>query len=105
MSYIATIYIKRWLLDSDQYGLRGVSWPYVVLLYYKLVCTIIDWVNFQEMLTLKANRVNLWHICYLGVLRGAELEFAICPAKKWLISPKKWKFQDGRHRRAKISKY
>ena len=25
---------------------------------------------------LKANRVNLWHTCYLGVLRGAELESA-----------------------------
>ena len=22
---------------------------------------------------LKANRVNLWHTCYLGVVRGAEL--------------------------------
>ena len=26
---------------------------------------------------LKANRVNLWHTCYLGVLRGAELESAV----------------------------
>ena len=40
---------------------------------------------------LKANRVNLWHTCYLGVLRGAELESAVCPAQKWLISPKKMK--------------
>ena len=36
---------------------------------------------------LKANRVNLWHTCYLGVLGGAELESAVCPAQKWLISP------------------
>ena len=38
---------------------------------------------------LKANRVNLLHTCYLGVLRGAELESAVSPAQKWLISPKK----------------
>ena len=38
---------------------------------------------------LEANRVNLWHTCYLGILRGAELESAVCPAQKWLISPKK----------------
>ena len=38
---------------------------------------------------LKANRVNLWHTCNLGVLRGAKLESAVCPAQKWLISPKK----------------
>ena len=37
---------------------------------------------------LEANRVNLWHTCYFGVLRGAELESAVCPAQKWLISPK-----------------
>ena len=37
---------------------------------------------------LKVNRVNVWHTCYLGVLRGAELESAVCPAQKWLIIPK-----------------
>ena len=40
---------------------------------------------------LEANRVNLWHTCYLGVLRGAELESAVSPAQKWLISPTKMK--------------
>ena len=53
---------------------------------------------------LKANRVNLWHTCYLGVLRGAELESAVCPGQKWLISLNKLKTQHGRHRRAKIRK-
>ena len=38
---------------------------------------------------LKTNRVNLWHTCYFGVLKGAELESAVCPAQKLLISPKK----------------
>ena len=48
----------------------------------------IDWVNFQEMSTLKANRVNLQHTCYLGLLGGggggvcAKLESAVCPARK-----------------------
>ena len=37
---------------------------------------------------LKAFRGNLWHTCYLGVLRGAELESAVYPVQKWLISPK-----------------
>ena len=46
---------------------------------------------------LKANRVNLWHACYLGVLKGAELESAVYPAQNC-------KFQDGRHRRAKFRK-
>ena len=54
---------------------------------------------------LEANHVNLRHTCYLGVLRGPELESAVCPAQKWLISPKKIKIQDGRHRRAKINKF
>jgi len=40
---------------------------------------------------LKANHVNLWHTCYLGVLKGAELESAVCPAQKWLISHKNGK--------------
>ena len=53
---------------------------------------------------LKAIRVNLWHTCYLGVLMGAELESAVCPAQKWLINPTKWQLQDGRHRRVKIRK-
>ena len=53
---------------------------------------------------LEANRDNLWHTYYLGVLRGAELESAVCPAEKWFISPKKLQIQDGRHRRAKIRK-
>ena len=35
---------------------------------------------------LKANRVNLWHTCYLGVLKDAAFESAVCPAQKWLIS-------------------
>ena len=39
---------------------------------------------------LKAKRVNLWHTCYIGVLRGAALESALCPAQKWLISPRKY---------------
>ena len=51
-----------------------------------------------------ANRVNLWHTCYLGVLRGAEFESAVCQAQKWLLSNTNRKIQDGRHRRAKIRK-
>ena len=51
---------------------------------------------------LKANLVNLLYTCCLGVLGDAELESAVCPAQKWLISPKK--IQNGRHRRAKIRK-
>ena len=42
----------------------------------------IDRVNFQKMLTLKANRVNLGHINFLGVLRGAEPKSSVCPAQK-----------------------
>jgi hypothetical protein len=36
---------------------------------------------------LKANHVNLGHISFLGVLRGAELKSAVCPAQKWPIVP------------------
>ena len=38
---------------------------------------------------LKENRVNLWHTCYLGVLRGAELESAVglCPGSKMAYKP------------------
>ena len=57
------------------------------LLVEKLFCSffnpaILDRVNFQKMLTLKANRVNLGHINFLGVLRGAELKYSVCPAQK-----------------------
>ena len=38
---------------------------------------------------LTANRVNVWHTCYLGVLGGAELESAVRPAQKLLISHNK----------------
>ena len=36
---------------------------------------------------LKANRVNLWHTCFLGVLRRAESKSAVCQAQKWMLSP------------------
>ena len=52
---------------------------------------------------LKANRVILWHTCYLGVLRGAELESTVCPAQKWLISHTNGQIQDGRHGQMFIS--
>ena len=42
----------------------------------------LDRVNFQKMLTLKANRVNLGHTSFLGVLRGAEPKSSVCPAQK-----------------------
>ena len=48
----------------------------------KLTIYRIDRVNFQKMLTLKANRVNLGHINCLGVLRGAEHKSSVCPAPK-----------------------
>ena len=32
---------------------------------------------------LKANRVNLEHTSFLGVLRGAEPKSSVCPAPKW----------------------
>ena len=35
-----TYFVIKVAPDSDQHGLRGVSWPYVVLLYYKLLYTI-----------------------------------------------------------------
>ena len=57
----------------------------------------IDWVNFQKKSTLKANCVNLWHTSFLGVLRGAELEFVVCQAQKCPIMPQNPKIQDGRH--------
>ena len=38
----------------------------------------LDRVNFQKMLTLKANRVNLGHTNYLGVLKGAEPKSSVC---------------------------
>ena len=38
--------------------------------------------NFQKMLTLTANRVNLGHINFLGVLRGAEPKSSVCPTPK-----------------------
>ena len=31
---------------------------------------------------LKANRVNLGHTSFLGVLRGAESKSSVCPAQK-----------------------
>ena len=30
-------YSERWLLDSDYSGLRGVSWPQVVLLIIRII--------------------------------------------------------------------
>ena len=48
----------------------------------KLLSHQIDRVNFQKMLTLKANRVNLGHTSFLGVLRGAESNSYVCPAQK-----------------------
>ena len=44
-------------------------------------------VNFQKMLTLKANRVNLGHTNFLGVLRGAEPKSSVCPAQKFPQMP------------------
>ena len=71
----------------------------------KLLKTHIRLGKFHENVIfkkLKTNCINLWHTCYLGVLRGAELKSAVCPAQKWLVSHTNWKIQDGRHRRAKI---
>ena len=31
---------------------------------------------------LEANRVNLWHTSFLGVLRGAQSKSSVCPAQK-----------------------
>ena len=43
----------------------------------------IDWDNFQKILSLEADRVNLGHTYFLGVLRGAELKLSsVCPAQK-----------------------
>ena len=42
---------------------------------------IIDSVNFQKMLTLEANRVNLGYTNFLGVLRVAEHKYVVCPAQ------------------------
>ena len=42
----------------------------------------VDRVNFQKMLTLKANHVNLGHTNFLGVLRGAEPKSSVCPAEQ-----------------------
>ena len=42
----------------------------------------LDRVNIQKMLTLKANRVNLGHANFLGVLRGAESKSSVCPAQQ-----------------------
>ena len=42
----------------------------------------VDRVNFQKMVTLKANRVNLGHTNFLGVLRDAEPKPSVCPAQK-----------------------
>jgi len=53
-----------------------------LLSYYK-----IDWVNFQKIVTLKANRVNLGHTGFLDVLRGAESKSAVYPAHKCPIRP------------------
>ena len=46
---------------------------------------------------LKANRVNLWHTCFLGVLRCAESKSAVCQAQKWPLSPQNGPFKDGGH--------
>ena len=36
---------------------------------------------------LKANRVNLGHTSFLGVLRRAEPKSSVCPAQKWPRMP------------------
>ena len=36
---------------------------------------------------MKANRVNLGHTSFLGVLRGAESKSSVCPAQKWPQMP------------------
>jgi len=43
---------------------------------------LVDWVDFQKILTPKANRVNLWHTSFFGVLKGAEPKSAVCPTQK-----------------------
>ena len=50
------------------------------------------------MLTLEANRVNLWHTAYLGVFRYAESESAVCQAQKLTIRPLIEEIQNGRHK-------
>jgi len=42
---------------------------------------ILDWVSFRKIITPKANRVNLWHTSFLGILKGAEPKSAVCRAQ------------------------
>ena len=51
---------------------------------------------------LKANRVNLWYTCFLGVLRCAESKSAVYQAQKWPLSPQNGPFKDGGHHYAGI---
>ena len=46
---------------------------------------------------LEANRVKLWHISVLEVVRGAELKSVVCQAQKRPIMPKNLEIKDGRH--------
>ena len=39
------------------------------------------------LIVLEANRVNLGHTNFSGVLRGAELKSSVCPAQKWSQMP------------------
>ena len=60
---------------------------YHTVLLICIYAIILDWVNFQKMLTLEANRVNLGHTSFLGVLMGAELKSSVCLAQKWPQMP------------------
>jgi len=51
---------------------------------------------------LEANRVNLWHSSFLGVLKDVELKSAVCPAQNWLIRPQNGEIQNGRYRQAEM---
>ena len=51
---------------------------------------MLIWVIFQNIMTPEANRINVWHSSYLGVLKGAESKSAVCRAQT--ISPQNWEF-------------
>ena len=69
------------------------------------VMIIVDQAGFKKMIIFKVMEAfcaNFWHTSFLGFLRSAESESAVCQAEKWLLKPQNGEIQDGRHSRGKM---
>ena len=94
-------YYRQCVCILTSSGMLEISrWGGLFGLIVHIYTQYIDKAGFQKMClfkVLKANRVNLLHTCFLGVLRPAESKSAVCRAQKWPLSPQNGTFKDGGH--------